>query len=429
MIRLIKYLFSLLVLASLAHVAVAQQLSLIYYQTIAHKNSPILKENENIQRFNLLQNELTLAQFRKPQVNITADYLFAPFFFNNGQFISVTQNPSKDAFGYDAGLTNSGHYQAQLNLGVPLFSKYSTRPFIEQSLLQNKLFQNVNKQLLHDIDKQISDQYIIIYQLQQQLIYLQKIIAVEKDRIDIVRALVSKGLMQQNDYLLLDIELSSRQNDIIQQQLAETSAFGQLNNLCGIIDTAKHKLIEPDISQSALLTQFNFQQKYEIDSMSIVAQQQVFNVKYKPQLLAYGNTGLNAIDPSNFNHNIGLSAGLHLNIPIYDGGQKKTVTKQNILLKENLQQYRNNITISRKNDLYTIQQQVLAEQQSIKLIDAQLAKQETLLLILKDKVPTGQVSVTDYLFAIQAYASANQNRIQVQTNYWLLINQYNYTNW
>ncbi len=409
--------------------AFAQQRDLLFYQTQAHANNPTLKENSNLQLFNNLQNNLTLAQYRKPQVNITADYLFAPFFFNNGQFISITQNPEKNAFGYDVGLSNGGLYATQLNVSFPLLTSRIIKTYQKQNQNQNQILQNNKSQLLHNLDKNISDQYIATYQLQQQESYQQKLIVLVQDRQQIVEALVLKGLMQQSDYLLLEIELKQRQYDVQQLKINLSAAFNQLNNSCGISDTAMFELLTPSILQTQPSSQFNYKLKFELDSTNIIAQQHVFNTKYLPQLNAFGNTGINATDVTNIPHNIGVSAGLHLVIPLYDGGQKKTVAQQNKLLLDNLHLYQNQNSITVENNLTTLQQQITLTQQSVSLINSQLSSQETLLLILKDKVVTGQISVTDYLNALKDFATSNQNKILSQTNLWLLINQYNYINW
>ncbi len=413
----------------LIHSAFAQQRDLLFYQTQAHANNPTLKENSNIQLFNNLQNNLTLAQYSKPQVNITTDYLFAPFFNNNGKFIAITTTPDKNAYGYDVGLSNGGLYATQFNASFPLFTGGVIKTYQRQIFIQNQLLQNKNTQLLHDLDKSVSDQYIAVYQLQQQAGYQQKLIALVQDRQQIVEALVLKALMQQSDYLLLEIELKQRQYDVEQLKIYIAAAFNQLNNFCGISDTTVFELQTPSILQTQQSAQFTYKLKFELDSTNIISQQQVFNTKYKPQLVAFGNTGINAIDAANIPHNIGVSAGLHLVIPLYDGGQKKTVVQQNKLLLDNLQLYQNQNSIIVENNLASLQQQITLTQQSVTLINSQLSSQETLLLILKDKVVTGQISVTDYLNALKDFATNNQNRILSQTNLWLLINQYNYINW
>lgn len=407
----------------------SQQHDLFFYQSLAHLNNPTIKINSQLQLFNNLQNNLTYAQFRKPQVNLTADYLFTPYFNNNGKLISITTNPDKNAFGYDAGLSNGGLYATQLNASLPLFTGGLIKTYQKQNQIQNQLLLNSNIQLLHDLDKNISDQYIATYQLQQQASYQQKLIDMVQDRQKIIEALVLKALMQQSDYLLLEIELKQRQYDTQQLKINISATFNQLYNLSGIRDTTIFELLPPTILQTQPTTQFNYKLKFELDSTNLIAQQQVFNTKYKPQFAAFGNTGINATDAANIPHNVGVSAGLHLVIPLYDGGQKKIVEKQNKLLLDNLHLYQNQNSITIENNLTALQQQINLTQQSISLINSQLSSQETLLLILKDKVVTGQISVTDYLTFLKDYAATNQNKILVQTNLWLLINQYNYINW
>lgn len=411
------------------HRSSAQQRDLSFYQNTAHQNNPALKENTNLQQYTVLQNDFTLAQFRKPQVNFTADYLFAPYFGNNGQVISITSNPDSKAFGYNAGITNGGWYAAQLNASVPLLTGKIVDKYFNQNSVQNKLLKNENLKLIHELDKNVSDQYIIACQIQQEVGYLQKIISLVADRKKIVEALVQKGLMQQNDFLLLEIEINSRKYDIQQQQIALSNAFTQLNDLCGISDTTIYGLTTPVINQTRQLQQFNYEQKFQLDSLNIIAQQEVFNTKYRPQIAAYGNTGLNAVDAAYIPHSIGMSAGLHLYIPIYDGNLKKTVDQQNKLLMQNTEQYNRVTALRIQNNLNNFQQQINLTSQSLSLLNNQLSTQETLLQILKDKVVIGQISVTDYLIAIQSYAETNKNKIQAQAGLLLLINQYNFINW
>ena len=58
-----------------------------------------------------------------------------------------------------------------------------------------------------------------------------------------------------------------------------------------------------------------------------------------------------------------------------------------------------------------------------------IQKQELLLDIIKDKVVKGQISVMDYVNALQDYAVLQKNKAVAETNLLLYINQYNYYNW
>ena len=56
-------------------------------------------------------------------------------------------------------------------------------------------------------------------------------------------------------------------------------------------------------------------------------------------------------------------------------------------------------------------------------------KQELLLDIIKDKVARGQVTVMDYINALQDYAVTQKNKALAVTNVLLYTNLYNYYNW
>ena len=177
--------------------------SLEFYLQIAGSYSPELKENLNLQKSNQFQSDLIKSQLRKPQIYVSADYLFAPFFFNNGHFMSITPNPSSDAFGYDAGLSNGGLYSALFNISYPIFNGSIYKANTLQIENQNKILKNTNSQTLHDLENNVKTQYITIYQIQQQINYSEKIIDMVTDRKKIIQLLVEQGLMQQSDYLLL----------------------------------------------------------------------------------------------------------------------------------------------------------------------------------------------------------------------------------
>jgi outer membrane protein TolC len=160
-----------------------------------------------------------------------------------------------------------------------------------------------------------------------------------------------------------------------------------------------------------------------------MAQENVFNTKYKPQVNLLGTTGINAADIRNVPHNIGLAAGLHVGIPINDGNQRKLYRRQNEVLLTNQRIYFDNTTLLRKNNLRNAKQQIAQWNQTIEMAKEPIQKQEQLLDIIKDKVIKGQVTVMDYINALQEYAVLQKNKALAETNLLLYINQYNYYNW
>lgn len=422
----LSLLFFLFVLPLLVQ---AQNKNINFFINEGLKNSPNIAENNNLQQFFQIQNEIITAQNKKPQVNFTGDYIFAPFFLNNGRVISITPNPSSKAYGYDASITNGGLYAAQLNVAIPLFNNALIKPLYEQNKIQGDISAYIRKQLEQDLKKAIVDQYVITYQFQQQTNYLQKIIDQLETRKPYVTALVKQGLLQQNDYLLLDIQQTTSRNDLLQLQYAYSNGLAILKNLAAISDSTIFDLETPAIMLQPAPPEYYYVQKFRLDSLSLVAQQNVFNIKYKTQVSAIASSGINAVDITNLPHNVGLSAGLHVAVPIYDGKQKKMNERQNNVLLTNLQAYRNNAALLQQNNIRNAKQQIVQWQQTIELLDLQIKKQELLLDIIKDKVIKGQVTVMDYINALQDYAVTQKTKAFAETNVLLYTNQYNYYNW
>lgn len=141
-----------------------QQTDLDYFIRNALKNDVTVRSNVNRQQFYGLQARLIDAQNKAPQVTFTSDYILAPFFGSNGKPVSITTNPSANAFGYDVGQTNGGTYATQLNVALPLLNKRVISSLQEENNNAAAINGNNRLQLEHDLRKSITDQYIQVYQ-------------------------------------------------------------------------------------------------------------------------------------------------------------------------------------------------------------------------------------------------------------------------
>jgi hypothetical protein len=54
---------------------------------------------------------------------------------------------------------------------------------------------------------------------------------------------------------------------------------------------------------------------------------------------------------------------------------------------------------------------------------------KTLINTNESKLLAGQISALEYIIALQEYNLTIQSKLQIETNMWLLTNQYNYLNW
>jgi outer membrane protein TolC len=423
------FVLSFIALFLVGRSARAQQPTLDYFIDHALKSDPNIRTNINQQQFYSLQAQLINAQNRAPQVSFTSDYLFVPYFGSDGKPISITPTPSADAFGYDVGLTNGGMYATQMQVSLNLLNKKTIKALQDQNTNLGATNSYAKGQLEHDLRKAITDQYIQVYQIQQQEGYLTQIIKEIEERHAAVEALVKRGLLQQSDYLLLEIELNTRQNDLAQAKITEVNAYGALKNLAIIADTGMAKLTEPALSLTGTPTGYYYTQKFKLDSLNLVLAQNAFNTKYLPTLTLGGSGGMLASDFTNIPHNIGFDASLHFNIPIYDGHQRKIVESQNKITQQNITYARDNFTVQQKNYLESVRKQIDLFTLSNKQIQSLIDKQELLLKLDREKLQGGQLSIIEYVKSLQDYAAAKQSLTAARTQVLLLINQYNYYNW
>ena len=398
------------------------------------------------------------------QVDVTSEVMVAPYFDSNGHFIEVTTTPSHNAYGYAEPVSNGALYSAQLNIAKDIFNRSKVQNLLFQNKLNNKAIQLSNEEVTHQIQKNVTEAYIQVYQLQLKQELTKELISDLENRLKVVELLVKKGILMQSDYLLLQLEIENRKLELQQSRNNLNSNLLTLNNAVGIKTSEVKKLSEPELHLDSSLDAYLFnissevkpttdslknnhrqlaneikpnlpkdsiyyERKFRNDSLQLVADQQVFENKYKPQLTAYGNTGLNAVELDKLSHNVGFSAGLKLRVPIYDGGQRTIKQHQNELKFQNLEVQLKNQEIKRENTLQSLREQMASIKTGMNLIKAQLEKQKHIMEIYKGKMVQGQVSIIDYLKVVENYKVNLETQLQMKINLWLLQNEYNATNW
>ena len=407
----------------------AQEASLDYFISEAKINLPVLKENFNLQRIGEIQNDIIIAQNKAIQINATSEVQVAPYFNNNGRFIDVTTTPSPRAYGYDVGITNGGLYSAQLNVTKNLFNQKMVDNLLFQNQVKNKTLSLSAEDIEHNLVKNITDAYIMTYQLQLQKNFTNEILKDLENRLKVIELLVKRAVLMESDYLLLQLDIDSKKLELQQINTNLNIGINQLYSLSGIPLTNTESLSIPKLLTGNDPVSNFYQRKFQNDSLQVQADQNVFENRYKPQLSIYGNTGLNAVELTNIERRVGLSAGLRLIVPIYDGKQRKYNAQQSELRKENLEFYKVNTALQLENNLNSIEEQLTALEENMQAIEEQLQKQQNVLDIYKGKLVQGQVSIIDYLNIIQTYKLNVQTKLQMQTNRLLLQSQYNFINW
>ncbi|MCG2460378.1 TolC family protein [Flavobacteriaceae bacterium F89] len=420
--------FWVLITISLASLH-AQDHTLEYFIARSERNFPNLKNNKNLQKIGEIQRRVILAQHSAFHISASSEVLVAPYFNNNGQFMDISTNPSPDAYGYDVGITNGGLYSAQLNIAKNIFNGNRVDNLLFQNRLKNDSLDLSYKEILHQLNKNVTDTYIMAYQLQSLEDFTKKMKMDLEKRMKVIALLVKKGLLSESDYLLVQLNVDSKTSEIRQIHTDFKATMTQLYNLCGIPTEPEKRLATPEMEYQTDASEFFYQKRFKNDSLQVMANRQIFENQYKPIVGIYGNTGLNAVTLNNLPHYFGLSAGLRLTIPIYDGNQRKYNALQSKLKYESLEEYRKNSKIQLDNNLENILAQIQSLEENLGLLETQLNNQQKILEIFKGKLVYGQVSIIDYLNVLQNYKLRVYTQLQMQTNLWLLQNQYNFVNW
>ncbi len=418
-----KVLFLILCLTK----AILCQYNLDFFINKALDNSPQIRNYNNLFLINNLQKQLDEAQNSAFQVSLTSNYLFAPYFNNNGHLIST--NPDPKAIGYDAAITNGGLYSAQINVAKNIFNGGLMDILSKQRVIEGKSYENKTKEEKHTLRKQVTDQYL--NSLQYLMLYKlsKEIVENLNNQLELTSSLVTQGFAKATDYLLLKIELKNDQISSDQMWQDYKSNLAQLYSLCGITDTQTVIIDSVALNYNPLAPHSKFLTQYNLDSLSAEIQQQIFETKYEPQVQLFFNAGLNAIELNDIQRKFGISAGLNFSLPILDGGQRNITRQQTVLAQKSISDYKSyfekNISTQRKD----AENRINSLEKNVEDFKSQINDYNNLLDISEKELQQGNLTVIDYLTLLKNYINIRKSYITTEINYQLEISNYNYWNW
>lgn len=246
----------------------------------------------------------------------------------------------------------------------------------------------------------------------------------------LVRVFAENAILSQSDVLFFTIEKENQQLALRDLQVAYRLGLANLNLLCGLTDTSYVELQAPRIDLKADTADLsNFLEIYRLDSLLAAGNQEISELKYRPQLTAFANTGLNAIMFKTIFKKFGFSAGLNFSVTLFDGHQRDLTRQQTRLNQETNR-------VNRNFQANQVQQHRLLARQQIDLLDSkiqaarqQVSDYETLLKFYRERIARGELSVNDYMNTFKSYASLRGDFTTLNTSRLLLINEYNYWNW
>lgn len=407
-----KRVILVLILSALALFSRSQPGTLDFYIREGLSKSPLLNDYRN-QLLSAKSDSLLVKASRKPLLEVNSQLQYSPFGKN---------------WGYDEVITDGGNYSALIGIRQNFLNSKEINNRYESAAIQRQSVINTSKIYTTELRKLITDQYLTAYLGLTDLNFNRDFLSLLQKENDIVEKLVSSGTGKQTDYLALLIETQTQQILIKQLQSDYRKDLSLLNEICGISDSASYDLTEPlleragsdDISRSPSFLQ------YRIDSLKLGNEKNAIDIRYKPKVSWFADAGMMTSNPWNFYRHFGFSAGVSLNVPVYDGRQRD-IEKNKIIFQENSRQaYENNFRIKYHLQITRLEDELGSLNDISTDLEKQVKTSNLLANTLKNQLEAGNALMTDYINAIKNLKSARRELNLINLRKLQIINEINY---
>ncbi|HHH54293.1 MAG TPA: TolC family protein [Bacteroidetes bacterium] len=423
-----KHLFFLIIAFLSANIYAQNNLD--YFVNKALKNSPLLQKQNNENKILDLDIKLFEKIYNSPTVSLNANVIFAPIIStdNNNTKFELASAGANNYYGYDLGASNGGQYQALISVNQPLFTKKYLEAQKSKITILKEKYENQVVLTKLELKQAVTHQYILCIQSKKSIDNAIEINDILQTQIDEMKPLVNAGIFKYIDLKWIEIALKNNKVEQERLKIEYQSNVNALNLLCGVETNkiADLEFINLQLS-NPLQTNSVFSNQYKLDSLMVQSDQKIANLKYLPQVNAFGDLGLNATYLPRLNR-LGFSVGIGLNWNLFDGHHQKLKEQQNQIKLENLQYdkayfvHQNTI---RKNNLLS-QMQSLDKQ--LVLINQQLKDYQDLLKLYQVELKEGLVSVLELKTVIKEIALQKQAKTNLKLSKQVIINAYNYWN-
>lgn len=407
-----RHFIGLLVIIALTTNAKCQERSLDFFLKQGLSNSPVLKDLTNQSHSNSIDSLLVKAGY-KPQVNFNTWLMYAPVI--NG-------------YGYSDVITNGQNLSSTFSASQTIFNKKTIDAQYSGFGIQNQALLNVSKITENDLKKVITNQYLSAYSVYIDLQSTIDLLKTTREEEETLKQLVNKGLYKQTDYIVFLIELQSLNIQIGGLEIQYSRELSTIKTLCGIRDTTTYSLSLPVLTGNPSTQSPNSPLflRYKIDSLKILNQKILIDRHYKPEIKWFTDAGLVNNEPKYIYQNFGISLGLSLALPVFDGNQRKLNYQKLKSTEATRKNYQDSFRRQYDQQLQQLNDELLKTRQLI----PQLIKQLDLFneLIHQDQilVNQGAISITDFITTLKNYITSRKDLNQNQVKKLQIINEINY---
>lgn len=389
----------------------SQEKDLNYFIQKGRTNSPLLADYQNQIKISTLDSLLNRAAY-KTQVagNLNANYA-----------------PVINGYGYDTALSNGQMVSALVGANKRILSKNQINSQADSfKLIKDALV--INKKIaVKDLDKSIVSQYIAAFGTETQLTYNNKITSLLKEEEVILKKLARNSIYKQTDYLIFNATVKQQELTALELKQQYQNDLALLNYLTGEKDTSFVKLKIPDLTIKVDQEQNSiFFKQFEVDSLKIKNADRLVDNNYKPALSLLGDAGYNSSFIYQGYKNFGVSIGLGLSIPIYDGNQRSLQHQKNSMALATIDSYNKNFKRQYDQQLLLLNQKLNQTAETNKMLQSQLSVAETLIEANQKLLLTGDAQITEYIIALSNIISIQNAIAQNTVNKLQIINEINY---
>jgi len=404
--------FLILLFSCFTLAAYNQTRNLDFYLSQAIQNSPLLNDYRN-QINSAISDSLLIRAAKKPLVEARSQLQYSPVYRN---------------FGYDEVITDGGNYTAVMGVSQSIFNKKEITNKFEAVDLQKRAVNNSSRISINELNKIVTDQYLTSFFGYSDFLFNKNFLELLLKENEIIKQFVKNGIAKQTDYLSLLVETQTQEILVSQLKSQYRKDLMLLTQLCGLNDSVLYELVEPEIKIKSVpdLAKSPSYIQYKIDSIRIENEKTAIDIKYRPKVNWFADAGFLTSNPWNFYKHFGYSAGLSLNIPVYDGKQRG-IQKQKLEFNENTRQaYKNTYYKQYFQQIQQLNLELKSLNELSAQTETQLKTSEQLVNTLKEQLEAGIIQMTDYINAIKNFktTSRNINLISIQKKQ--VINELNF---
>jgi len=407
-----RRIFLVFFLSFLTLLAFNQTRNLEFYLDQGIHNSPLLNDYRNQIR-SASSDSLLIRAAKNPLVEVKSQLLYAPSYRN---------------FGYDEIVTDQGNYTAVMGISLPLFNKREINNKYEAVDIQKRTLNNSSQISINELKKVITEQYLTSFASYTDFLFNRNFLELlEKENV-IVKQFVNNGIAKQTDYLSLLVETQSEEMMVTQIKSQYRKDLMLLSQLCGLNDSTWYELTDPRIEMKGApdITKSPAYIQYKIDSIRIENEKTAIDIRYKPKINWFADVGFLTSNPWNFYNHFGYSAGVSLNIPVYDGKQRG-IEKQKLGFNENSRQaYQDTYYKQYFQQIQQLNLELSSLNEMSSLVENQLRTSEQLLSTLKEQLESGIIQMTEYINAIKNFKTTSRSINLLKMQKLQVINEMNF---